>query len=216
MTIHWQHGCNMVWNTIRNKRNNCAFCGNELPADIWKKLDNHFNQESNALGTALDEQLRYIKSEIERIPTLLKISRENFYSNFHQELDKLQKDLSVISKNYRKTLETIEKQLEERKKDVFTSLIFAEPTSVESNLNTIQNSYKDLVTKSNEYTTSLNDEQLKAKKELRLHEVYTFTSGMEYDKECAKREALKAIMTEAEKKQKRCKKKCRCKTSRNC
>lgn len=30
----------------QGKRDQCAFCGSDLPPDLWEKLDKHFNQES--------------------------------------------------------------------------------------------------------------------------------------------------------------------------
>jgi wobble nucleotide-excising tRNase len=36
----------------QEKRDKCAFCGSDLPEDLWEKLDKHFNQESEELRQA--------------------------------------------------------------------------------------------------------------------------------------------------------------------
>ena len=37
----------------KGKRNQCAFCGNDLPSNIWEQLDKHFNKESEDLRSCL-------------------------------------------------------------------------------------------------------------------------------------------------------------------
>jgi wobble nucleotide-excising tRNase len=115
----------------KDKRDKCAFCGSELPGDLWEKMDNHFNQESEELRRDLDGVLTSIEREQKRIPNLLKIRNSDFYSTFSQDLDALEEQFSAHSTAYCETLERIRKQLEQRKSDIFTPLIFNEPTSVE-------------------------------------------------------------------------------------
>ena len=57
----------------QEKRDKCAFCGSDLPPDLWEKLDKHFNQESEELRQALDNLIGAIDREGERVPSLLRI-----------------------------------------------------------------------------------------------------------------------------------------------
>ena len=59
----------------QGKRDKCAFCGSDLPSDLWKKLDKHFNQESEKLRQALSGLLGEIDHERSRVPNLLKIGK---------------------------------------------------------------------------------------------------------------------------------------------
>ena len=69
------------------KRDKCAFCGSDLPQDLWEKLDKHFNKESEELRQALDKLLESLEHEQSRVPNLLKIKNSDFYSNFAADLD---------------------------------------------------------------------------------------------------------------------------------
>ncbi len=182
----------------KDKRHKCAFCGNDLPADLWGKLDKHFNKESEKLQTDLDNVITFIEKEKARVPNLLKINNSDFYSNFIQDLDALVKQLSHHSDSYCASLESIKDQLEKRKENIFTSLSFAKPTFVEDDLNAVRNSFEKLRRKSNKFTESLSADQSKARLALRLHEVYTFIIDIKYADECKSIDALKDEMNKAE------------------
>lgn len=183
----------------KNKRTKCAFCGSDLPADLWEKLDKHFNQESEELRIAIEALLTSIDVEKSRIPNLLKIKNSDFYSNFSSDLETLGKQFSAQSTAYCKTLESIKEQLEKRKSDIFTSLTFDDPTSVEQDLNAVRDSYEELRNESNQFTASLSAQQSEARAALRLHEVFTFITDIKYADECKAIEILKEAMDKAEK-----------------
>lgn len=182
----------------KDKREKCAFCGNDLPADLWEKLDKHFNQESEELRTARDGVLVSIESEKTRASNLLKIKNSDFYSNYTQDLDTLAAQLSTHSGSYCANLEALKEQVEKRKSDIFTPLSFDEPASVESDLNTVRSLYEALRSKSNQFTESLSADQSKAREALRLHEVFTFITDIKYADECKTIEALKDEMDKVE------------------
>ncbi|CCO21988.1 AAA family ATPase [Maridesulfovibrio hydrothermalis] len=183
----------------KNKRTKCAFCGSDLPADLWEKLDKHFNQESEDLRIAIEALLTSIDVEKSRIPNLLKIKSSDFYSNFSSDLETLGKQFSAQSTAYCKTLESIKEQLEKRKSDIFTPLIFDDPTSVEQELNAVRDFYEELRNESNQFRASLSAQQSEARAALRLHEVFTFITDIKYADECKAIEALKKAMDKAEK-----------------
>ncbi len=108
----------------QGKRDKCAFCGSDLPPDLWEKLDKHFNQESEELRQALDNLLGSIERERSRVPNLLKIKNSGFYSNFTTDLDSLVEQLSTQSASYCASLDSIKEQIEKRKDDIFTPLEF--------------------------------------------------------------------------------------------
>ncbi|MGZ3745627.1 MAG: AAA family ATPase, partial [Pseudobdellovibrionaceae bacterium] len=182
----------------KGKRSKCAFCGSDLSPDLWEKLDKHFNKESEELRTAIDDLLTSIDTEKNRIANLLKIKTSDFYSNFSSDLETLGNQFSAQSVAYCETLEAIKTQLDERKNDIFTSRLFAVPTSAEQDLVAIQNSYGDLRKKSNQFTTSLSVQQSDARSALRLNEVFTFINDIKYSDEFKTIEALKNAMDKAE------------------
>jgi wobble nucleotide-excising tRNase len=182
----------------QKKRDTCAFCGSDLPEDLWEKLDKHFNQESEELRQALETLLGSIERERSRVPNLLKIKNSDFYSNFIADLDSLAEQLSTLSTSYSQSLDSIKKQIEKRKNDIFTPLEFDAPESVEDALNAVRDSYEQLRNESNQFTASLSADQSEARAALRLHEVYTFINDIKYGDECTAIEALNVAMGKAE------------------
>lgn len=182
----------------QDKRDTCAFCGSDLPPDLWEKLDKHFNQESEELRQALDNLLGLIQRERSRIPNLLKIKNSDFYSNFTSDLDSLAERLSTQSASYCESLDSIERQVEQRKVDIFTPLEFEEAESFENALNTVRDSFEQLRNESNQFAASLSSDQSDARTALRLHEVHTFINDIKYEDECKIIDALKETMEKEE------------------
>jgi len=182
----------------QGKRDTCAFCGSDLPNDLWEKLDKHFNQESEELRQSLETLLRSIERERSRVPNLLKIKNSDFYSNFTADLDSLAGRSSTLSRSYIESLESIKEQIEKRRDDIFTPLEFNAPESVEKDLNAVRDSYEQLRNESNQSTASLSADQFEARAALRLHEVYTFINDIKYGDECTAIEALNEAMGKAE------------------
>jgi wobble nucleotide-excising tRNase len=182
----------------QEKRDKCAFCGGHLREDLWEKLDKHFNQESEELRQALEILLGSIKRERSRVPNLLKIKNSDFYSNFTTDLDSLTERFSALSTSYSECLDSIKKQLEKRRDDIFAPLEYQAPESVVKDLNKIRDLYEQLRTQSNQFTASLSAQQSKARVALRHHEVYTFINDIKYKDECLAIEKLNAAMSKAE------------------
>jgi len=182
----------------KGKRDKCAFCGNDLPSDLWEKLDKHFNQESEGLRQALETLLGLIERERSRVPNLLKIKNSDFYSNFAANLDLWAEQLSTLSTSYIESLDSTKEQIEKRRDDIFTPLEFNAPDSVEKDLDAVRDSYEQLRNESNQFTASLSAEQSKARAALLLHEVYTFINYIKYGDECTAIKALNEAMDKAE------------------
>ncbi len=182
----------------QDKREKCAFCGGDLPPDLWEKLDKHFNQESEELRQALDNLLGMIEREQSRVPNLLKIKNSDFYSNFTKELDSLTEKLSTQSALYCASLNSIKEQVKKRKDDIFTPRTFDERESVSDALNDIRDSFEQLRYESNQFTTSLAADQSNARAALRFHEVHTFINDIKYKDECTAVDTLNKAMGKAE------------------
>ena len=182
----------------QGKRSQCAFCGNDLPSELWNKLDKHFNKESEDLRSAIEHLLASIDTEKNRVPNMLKIKTTDFYSNFNSNLETLRESISTKSTSYIETLDALKIQLEERKNDIFTHRTFAEPPSVEKDLSSIRDSYEKLRNESNEFTASLSAQQSEARAALRLHEVSSFINDIRYNDECAAMKTQEGAMKKAE------------------
>ena len=162
------------------KRLKCAFCGSSLPPDLWKRLDKHFNKESEELRVGIEQLISSIEAEKTHAPKLLSIKTNNFYSNFNSDLEKLKEQFDANSISYIESLDVLKSQLEKRKNDIFNSRTFVEPVSVEQSFSGIRRRYEILRDQSNSFTKALSGKQSKARTELRLHEVFTFVNDINY------------------------------------
>lgn len=167
----------------KSKRTKCAFCGNDIPVELWDKLDNHYNKESETLRNNIDMLYSSIEDEINRIPNLLKIEYSQFYSNFAKNLDSVQELFDERSSDYIKSLKCIQNQLAERKSDIFKTCVFKKPDLTEINLEEVHSKYEEFRLKSNGFTTSLSKRQSDARTILRLNEVCRFIQDIQYKKE---------------------------------
>lgn len=181
------------------KRDTCAFCGSDLPKDLWEKLDKHFNQESEELRQSLETMLGSIECERSRVSNLLEIKNSDFYSNFTADLDSLAEQLLTLSTSYSQSLDSIKEQVEKRRDDIFAPLEFKTPESVEEDLNAIRDSYEQLRNESNQFTASLSADQSQVRVALRLHEVHTFINDIKYEDECTAIDTLNETMGRADK-----------------
>lgn len=182
----------------KGKRTQCAFCGSELPSDLWGKLDKHFNKESEELRTAIERLLPSFDAEKIRISNLLKIKTTDFYLNFNSDLETLREQLGAHSTSYGETLDALKSQLENRKNDIFNHRTFVEPNSVEQKLSLIRDSYEELRNESNHFTASLGAKQSEARAALRRHEVFVFINDIKYRDECEAIDVLRKAMEKAE------------------
>ena len=139
-----------------------------------------------------------IEAEKTRVPKLLSIKTNNFYSNFNPDLEKLKEQFETNSISYIKTLDALKSQLEERKNDIFNSRTFVEPVSVEQSFSATRRTYEVLREQSNRFTRQLSDKQSRARIVLRLHEVFTFANDINYGGEQKAIEILGEALRKAE------------------
>ena len=180
------------------KRSKCAFCGSSLPPDLWKRLDKHFNKESEELRVGIEQLISSIEDEKTHAPKLLSIKTNNFYSNFNSDLEKLKEQFDANSISYIESLDVLKSQLEKRKNDIFNSRTFVEPVSVEQSFSGIRRRYEILRDQSNRFTKALSGKQSKARTELRLHEVFTFVNAINYSGQHESIEILSEALRKAE------------------
>lgn len=167
----------------RGKRTQCGFCGQQLPADLWKKLDEHFSKESSELEVELNTHKTNVKTEIEQLDQLISLDDKHFYSSLQPSFIEAKQELTKEIKSYKKSLESIAKVLEKRSKEIFTP---QETPSIMDNTVTITEKVQKtniLIDTNNRKTESLEDDQKTARDELRLNEVAQFIKDIDMDKE---------------------------------
>ena len=176
----------------RNKRDECAFCRQSLPHDIWQTLDEHFSKESEALETSLDKAITAVRSERVSVASWNTLKGDQFYvderSVFETSSSALAGELGV----YLKDLEAMEMQLDARKSNPFQPLTL--PLSVHSPEKIQQHAQaiNDLIVTNNGKTNTLEQDKTAAREILRLTDVFGFAHAITYDGELSNIAKLKS------------------------
>lgn len=171
----------------KNKRSSCAFCGGDLPAELWGKLDAHFSLESDILRDEIKSLISKIKSERATLPKELPLKQSDLYGVYHSKFIVLNESFLEALKQYDSDLELIENELELRLSDVFKSYPVPLLLPEEFSISDIYSDVSDLVEIHNKKTETLEKDKVSARTTLRLDEVSRFIIDISYDHE------LKAI-----------------------
>ena len=164
----------------KNIRTKCAFCGSKLPGDLWKKLDAHFSQESENLRNSIKSLIGAINTEIDKTKNLKTISKEQIYSVYHEKLESQTAVIEKELKKYQYSLEMLISEAEVRKKDIFKSKSLMELADNSYSINECINEINKLIDKHNLKSSSLLDDQIKAREDLRLNEIGNFIKDINY------------------------------------
>lgn len=177
----------------KNKLEKCSFCGNDISVDRWNELDSHFDEESEKLEKEIDTLILQTENSIRNIETQLPINKNAFYSKFHSDLDILISQRQQAIDNIKSELNRIKSSLNERKDDLLTPKTYVDITDTSKQLEDCWTTFESFRTQANDYSNSLENEQSKAKKSLRLREVYDFIGTIQYTNKTTSIQALKTI-----------------------
>ena len=167
----------------KDKIEQCSFCGNEITQERWNALESHFDEESEKLEKEIDSLISETENSIRKIETMLVIDKNLFYSKFHTDLDTLTEQREKAIDVLKSDLNTVRDKLVERKDDLLNSKSYDNVTDNSKLLEDCWSKYETFRTAANEYSSSLETEQTKAKNLLRLREVSDFTSDIQYSNE---------------------------------
>ncbi|MBU2929742.1 AAA family ATPase [Winogradskyella psychrotolerans] len=183
-------------------RENCAFCGNILPENLQKKLDEHFNLQSEELRLKL-KNILVLTEEFEssfnaNIDSYLDIKSDSIYSVFHSNLSEQKEIIKNNKKEILKTTKELKQKLIKREKEIFNSIILPKNYNTDlQNIINCQKSINKLIRNSNAKTATLSDDQSSAINKLRLTEIYNFIETINYKE---KKIEISALKIEEEKK----------------
>ena len=187
----------------KNKRDECAFCGNTITDERWAKLDKHFDEESEIFEKDIDALIASIDEEINIVSSALTIDKSDFYSKFHETLDELDDTLKEALSKYLGSLDALTAQLKERKNSILNPKSFEKPDDATGDLATIWDSYEEIRKESDSFSSLLSIEQTKAKEALRLKEVSDYLVTIRYEEQSCFIEDLKRKHDEAEREKRR-------------
>lgn len=163
-----------------HKREDCAFCGNPISEGRWQKLDRHFDEESIELEDKIEEMIKAIEAFVKDVDNFLPVDENDFYFKFHKDLEEVIERKEKVVSEVKKDFNSVIKQLQARKKNIFQSGIYHPIRDRTGEFNRSLDSYATIRKNSNQYSLTLGDEQDQCKKLLRLKEVFVFVNAISY------------------------------------
>lgn len=179
----------------------CAFCGNVVPDSRWLELDKHFDEESKLFEKEIDEMVSHIQGLCNTFQQNFRINKDDFYAKFHNQVDVLSGKMEDMTNVVMESLGKLQKQLQEKKDNLFDSLSVPETFDFTQGVQKIYEEIGQLIKETIAYTTQLENEQKEAKKALRLQEVADFITTINYSR-MSKQLEEKQADAEAKKKEK--------------
>lgn len=155
---------------IHNIEDMCAFCGNKVSEDRIVALKSYFSADDvEALKTRIVDGKKII-SDKKNLFQEIKINPEEFYPDYIEDVNELNKATSIVKEAQLIFFEKLEQALEEKEKHLFeiTKILALEiPASFEE----CAVEYKKLSKENNEFSINLSSNQKSARDSLRYHKV---------------------------------------------
>ena len=162
----------------------CGFCTNELPSDLWSKLDAHFSKESETLRKEIESLTQEAEHEKERVVNYCQndaFRDGNFYrAGLRNTQPNLHATMNDGLNDYCDAIKRLITQLEQRESDIMHPKVFSSENLDESKLRATVVQLLAKIDENNKFTANLVQEKLNAKNKLRLNEVRNFIDLIDY------------------------------------
>lgn len=165
----------------------CKFCENPLSQEILQKLIERIKDDSNdkiKLEDGLKKWLENFENYKIKNDEILPIEKDVFYNQNKEKFYELEKSLNKNIEKYNKELENIKNQVSSKQDNIFGDFEF-DHSKITDFLQDIQNdleAIKNLCEENDQKSQTLEAEQTKARKALRLDEVARFINSIDYFK----------------------------------
>ncbi len=164
------------------KRYSCAFCGNPIDNELWKKLGAHFSKESEELRNEIDTKINNLKKSKEGLSSFISFNDGNFYSLFQKDIKEHIEKWETLKENYNKNIEQLINKLNDRKKDIFKAFELEPISDVSDDILELVKKINTRIEKNNDKSKTLSDDKKQAIEQLRLREVSDFYEIIDYEK----------------------------------
>ncbi|RZK11132.1 MAG: RloC protein, partial [Flavobacterium sp.] len=176
----------------KGKRETCGFCGNIIDKQLWKKLDEHFNKESEELRVSLKAKIDLLSQAKKSLNNFLSLKREIFYGSLQLKFDGILKEWTSSIKAYGEGIEALIFELREREKNIFSERQLPDIIDVSESIIAGIKQFNSLLTEHNKKTSSLAKDQQIARTQLRYSNIAQYLTDINYHSE---REAIDNELT---------------------
>ncbi|GAP01750.1 cation transport ATPase [Fructobacillus fructosus] len=173
----------------------CSFCGNPISEQTFNELETFFSSdEISELQNRINRGITDIEFLLQKVESL-NISSEEFYPQYVDEVQNLEKDFTKQKENILFFLKNLLNQLHDKNMNLFSEqqkINLAVPTDFNLEL------YNTIVSKNIDYGNRLAKEKEKAKDLLRFDKIKQLLDDAEYHKFHAQLESAQKLKKEAQ------------------
>ena len=187
-------------NLHKEKREICAFCGNVIDENLWKKLDEHFSKESEELRVEITNKINELNTKKTALEFFIKFDENSFYNSFQKDVISKLKIWKDLKSKYENNIDLLINNLDKRLKDIFNIINMNEIEDISNEILDFFREINSLIEKNNSKTSTLNKEQEDARELLRLNEVAKFIDDIDYDSKIKEISDVELIKNDLEKK----------------
>ena len=165
---------------LHAKRNACAFCGNDLPSNLWDRLDKHFNAESENLRKTISQAVDEIDTDIAHMDRYLLPDASLFYDKQASGYIPIVQGLKIKIEAHIQNLNLMKQALNKRLENIFEEQPTLSVSNVIPEMNELIGKINDIIKLNNELIDSLGHRQISAKNKLRASEVAEYKRDINY------------------------------------
>lgn len=181
----------------KGKRDDCAFCRQKLPADLWQTLADHFNQASETLGAAIDACAEKIHAELHSVAWMPVLEAGQFYVSERPSFEASKAVLAKSIDSYKADLQKLADALANRRAALFRigQLPVREFDAAAAEAAT--QSFNAVVATNNSRSATLNKDKESARLALRYSKVAEFLATLDLPGKAADIRQLREKSVEA-------------------
>ena len=101
----------------------CVFCGNAINKTLISNLKLAFSEELKLLETELEEKKAIVETQIKKLNSIKTINKDEYFKDFSKDIENINKDIKSNINNNVNTLKTIQLQLINKQRDIFSRIL---------------------------------------------------------------------------------------------
>lgn len=174
----------------------CLFCGNSITPSRWQQLEQHYDQSTKELQDKLSKAEKFLIAEIQRADDMYALKVEDYYQNFHVEVQAILEQLDACRNAYTLALRGMLDQVQQRSRAIHSKLSYTNYPFDSQQLQNVHQRIQALISQAQEYANNLSHQQEETRCKLRLSEVARFKEDIGYECLCADIRQKEQIVSE--------------------
>lgn len=158
----------------------CQFCGNELPSDLFDRLNRHFSDEFDKLIKEINNKEAEINSHENEIEKIQSPDKARFFPDYQTQYEEKQESLKTELNSYTESLEVLLNKLKDKRERLFDELDFGNINNNQQTVEKLIAEINNIITDNNQKVRNLDDEKTQAENAIINHLVAKSIGEIKY------------------------------------